>query len=233
MCVDRHWTFKDWSSLLLQHPIVGRLCERLVWRVVEGAHAGATFRPLADRTLTTVDDAVLTLVPAEKIGIAHESLGTSQEAEKWTRHFLDYEVSPLFHQFGRAPYGIKDGTLTEMVDFEGHLLKAFDLRNQATKLGYTRGETADGGWFFDYEKFLPGANLRINLKFSGNSLPEDNRVVALERLTITRSDPETQYGRNLSLSEVPPVLLAECWNDLRMIASTGTGFDPGWEKIGR
>jgi hypothetical protein len=29
---------------------------------------------------------------------------------------------------------------------------------------------------------------------------------------------------------VPPVLLSECWNDLRQIAVAGTGFDPEWAK---
>ena len=39
-------------------------------------------------------------------------------------------------------------------------------------------------------------------------------------------DSQTQ----VPLGDVPPVLLSECWNDLRLAASEGPGFDPEWEK---
>jgi hypothetical protein len=34
----------------------------------------------------------------------------------------------------------------------------------------------------------------------------------------------------LPLNEVPPILLSECWNDMRLIAGHGTGFDREWQK---
>ena len=54
----------------------------------------------------------------------------------------------------------------------------------------------------------------------------------------TRRHPERVAGKGeaaggnakMRLSEVPSVLLSECWNDLRQIAAEGPGFDPDWEK---
>jgi hypothetical protein len=32
---------------------------------------------------------------------------------------------------------------------------------------------------------------------------------------------------------VPAVLLSECYNDMRLIAAEGRGFDPQWERLER
>jgi hypothetical protein len=34
----------------------------------------------------------------------------------------------------------------------------------------------------------------------------------------------------MRLSEVPAILLSEAWNDLRLMAADGPGFDPDWAK---
>jgi hypothetical protein len=34
----------------------------------------------------------------------------------------------------------------------------------------------------------------------------------------------------MPLGEIPPVLLSECYDDLKEIAAAGIGFDPDWEK---
>jgi hypothetical protein len=39
-----------------------------------------------------------------------------------------------------------------------------------------------------------------------------------------------QMSGGMALDEVPAVLLSECYNDLRTVAATGTGYDPQWEK---
>ena len=60
--------------------------------------------------------------------------------------------------------------------------------------------------------------------FSGNQLPETNRTVALTRLSVHRG------GGEIALGEVPAGLLSECWNDMRLIAAEGSGFDPAWQS---
>jgi hypothetical protein len=117
----------------------------------------------------------------------------------------------------------------ELADFTGHLLEAFALRGRASKLGYTRGQTEDAGWFFTYDKRFPTLGIVATINFTGNGLPEENRLVALKELTFRR---ETSEGRRaeLTLGDVPAVLVSECWHDMRLLATEGTGFDPEWEK---
>jgi hypothetical protein len=149
---------------------------------------------------------------------------------------VDYEITPLFPQFGRAAYSLPDDKRqeTSITDFKGHVVEAFKLRSLATKVGYTRGPTEDGGWFFSYEKLFPGIGFKVKLEFSGNGLPEENRSVALVKMSFIASnvDSEESFSEadGSALADVPSVLLTECYNDLAAIAASGSGFDPEWEK---
>ncbi len=234
MCTQRSWPFEDWNLYLNQHPIVRHLCQRLVWAVVKDNKAVRLFRPLADGSLTDAADNPVELKTDDQIRVAHECQVTGEESKTWREHLKDYDVETLFEQFGRPNFDLKEAhkNETDLEDFQGHLLEAFKLRGRATKLGYSRGQAQDGGWFFDYHKRFPTLGIEAVIEFSGNGLPEENRTVALTLMHFDRV-AESESGNQkekMLLSEVPAVLLSECWNDLRIIAAEGPGFDPDWEK---
>jgi hypothetical protein len=52
--------------------------------------------------------------------------------------------------------------------------------------------------------------------------------VALTRLSFHRELPEGRGEVELTLGDVPAVLLSEMVGDLRLFAADGTGFDPDW-----
>jgi hypothetical protein len=235
MCTQRTWPFEDWNTYLNRHPIARHHCQRLVWSVLRDGKAGELFRPLADGSLTDANDDPVTVSPEASIRVAHECLVTPEQSQIWRQHFKDYEVEPLFEQFGRPNFDLPEERKQEdeLEDFRGHVLEAFKLRGRANKLGYTRGQAQDGGWFFDYHKRFPTLGIEAVLEFTGNGLPEENREVALTTLHFERAAPEAEPvnpGSKMALGEVPPVLLSECWNDIRQIAAEGSGFDPDWEK---
>ena len=235
MCTQRTWSFEDWSLYLNRHPIVRHHCERLIWAVVRDEKAVQLFRPLSDGSLTDVADDPVTLKAEDLIRVAHECQVTPEQSQVWRQHFKDYNVETLFDQFGRQNFNLSEENRNEadITDFQGHVLEAFKLRGRANKLGYTRGQAQDGGWFFDYHKRFPTLGIEATFEFTGNGMPEENRTVAL---TILHFDRVAEGGESLGgaskmmLSEVPSVLLSECWNDIRAIAAEGAGFDPAWEK---
>jgi hypothetical protein len=119
---------------------------------------------------------------------------------------------------------------TELTDFTGHLVESFALRNRAGRLGHTRGVAEDGGWFVTYEKRFPTLGIGSVVTFSGSPLPEESRTVALESLSVVRLAPDGGTGGPVPLGQVPPVLLAEAYADIRDLAAAGTGFDPDWQR---
>jgi len=233
LCTERTWSYEDWQLYLQQHPIVGRYCQRLVWSSTDESGAGTvrTFRPLDDGTLTGLEDEAVELSPRARISLAHDSNLSPELAQRWQQHLVDYKVEPLFQQFGKGVYQLPNDRReqTELEDFLGHVLDAYSLRGRANKLGYTRGAAEDGGWFFRYEKRFPTLAIEAQVEFTGNSLPETNRKVALRSLSFKARTGDNEQTM-LVLGDVPKVLLSECWNDLRLMAAEGSGFDPDWEK---
>jgi hypothetical protein len=230
LCTERTWLYADWETYLNQHPVVRYLTQRLAWVATTG-DGSAVFRPLDDGTLTDVDDNEVKLPADAVIAVAHDSLLDDEVVKAWQEHLVDYEVSSLFQQFGKGSYVLAkelSGNST-VTDFNGHLLEAFALRGRAGKLGYTRGDAQDGGWFCEYEKRFPTLGLTAVVSFTGNPLPEENRTVALTTLSFLRSVPGGPPS-GVQLGDVPAVLLSEVYNDMRLMASDGTGFDPDWEK---
>jgi hypothetical protein len=235
MCTQRSWTFADWDTYLNKHPILKRYAQRLVWAAVdERGNVTQTFRPLEDGSLTDTNDDAVTLAPSASVRLAHSATVTADAAAAWRQHFADYNVEPLFQQFGGSQYTLPDGQKeeTDVNDFLGHMLQAFKLRTRLTKAGYARGPAEDGGWFHVYKKNFPSLRLEAVIEFTGNGLPETDRPVALQHLYFSRTgDEESSYGTDkLTLGEVPRVLLSECYNDLRTAAADGKGFDAEWEK---
>lgn len=247
LCTDRDWPFEDWDRYLNRHPLMHLLVQRLVWvvtpdptadadsesteRTSDGAGTGTFFRPLDDFTLTDLDDEEVTLAPGDRVRLAHDTNLPADVVAAWQQHLADYEVSPLFQQFGKGTFALGEDRRrdTEITDFRGCLVEAFTLRGRATRLGYTRGSTEDGGWFYSYEKRFPTLGMSTRIEFSGNGLPEENRTVALTALGFQRHT-EDGHTSAMLLGDVPAVLLSEAYNDMRVLAGEGSGPDPDWEK---
>ncbi|MGC4113872.1 MAG: DUF4132 domain-containing protein [Myxococcales bacterium] len=228
MCTQRTWRFSDWETFLAAHPVARNLVVGVVWTAEsEGRHL--SFRPLGDGSLSTAGHDEVKLAPEALVRVAHELTLPEGQVAEWAAHLGDFEVMPLFRQFGRPAFRLPDERRgeTELADFQGHLIEAFKLRGKALGLGYVRGPAEDGGWFYRYDRTLPSLGLRVELAFSGNGLPEENRTVALQ---VARFQPTAEGSEPRQLGEVPQVLLSEVRADLLELSAAGTGFDPDWES---
>ena len=179
----------------------------------------------------------MSLQPEDQVQVAHQSLLAEADAVKWQQHLKDYEITNLFPQFGKKLFQA-EGPLakaTEIAEFEGYLVNSYKLRSRTGKLGYVRGSAEDGGWFYLYLKQFQGLRMQAVMEFTGNTLPEEDRTVALRKLYFIRmqddaNDSSGYSHRPMKLSEVPGVMLSECWNDLKLMADDGAGYDKDWEK---
>ncbi|HMD73514.1 MAG TPA: DUF4132 domain-containing protein, partial [Steroidobacteraceae bacterium] len=233
LCTGRDWIASDWQAYLNRHPILRHLTQRLVWAQVSDGIVTKTFRPLGDGLLTDVEDNPVELDANARIAIAHDSSLSASTVAAWQQHLLDYEITPMFQQFGKGQYQLpKDQEKADSIkDFEGHLIETFALRGRALKLGYARGSPGDGGWFATYEKRFATLGLVAVIEFSGNSLPEESRTAALLALYFTPTGSQDSWNPSkIELGNIPPVLLAEIYGDLRLLASEGPGYDPDWKK---
>nr|WP_254449880.1 MULTISPECIES: DUF4132 domain-containing protein [unclassified Aliiroseovarius] len=232
LCAERRWPVADWIRDFRDHPLMGRLTERVIWLGEDADGKIITaFRPTAEGDYVDADDNEVTPDSFTTIRLAHGALLSDDAAKAWATHLDDYEVKPLFAQFGR-PLLALDGEMgneTRIEDRKGWITDTFSFRGASTKLGYERGEALDGGYFNEYIKTFRSAGLCAVIEFSGNCLPEENVAAAQIHLEFAKLHGAGRRGRTVPLSEVPPVLLSECWNDYRDMVAKGS-FDPNWEK---
>lgn len=226
MCITREWPAAEWTEFLRGQPIVSRLIAGLVW-VENPGDAQRLFR-LADGALIDANDDDVTLAEGATVALAHTALVSPEQAASWTQHLTDYGVTPLFEQFGGATPTITAET-TEISDHQGWVSDAFTIRGLATKRNYLRGSSEDGGWFTEYTKDFTSAGVRLVLGFTGNSLPEENIRAAITTLSARPLVRGRAGGRDIQLSTLPPVLLAEAYGDYVRIAEAGA-FETDWEK---
>ncbi len=246
MCTQSTWRFADWHTYLAKHPIMSRLCARLVWlsgplpeqgeRADTGDESTSSpvvdvpriaFRPLGDGSLSTVDHGNHAPPPDAIVTLAHATLLSPEAIAEWQAHFGDFEVLPLFPQLTRPTFAL-DESLAQATSLEthrGHMLDSFVLRSGATRLGYARGPAEDGGWFYEYRKTFPALGLDVVLAFSGSAMPEENKPVALKGVSFV-----SREGGASPLGSVPRVLLSEAWADVAELAGLGKGLDPDWES---
>jgi hypothetical protein len=208
MCTQRTWSTQAFREYVLGHPILGRIA---VWTLDQ-----RPFRPLGDGGFTAAnhDDVKL---EGLAIQVAHALHLSEQERAAWTQHLQDFEVLAPFAQLSRPVHRLApaDKSRSSHAAYSGVVIEAFKLRSRAQKLGYDRGRPVDGGWFNEYEKTLPGLGIQVILGFEGNSLPEENREVALGDVSFVKN------GEPLPLSKVPPTLFSEAVADMEEIASLG------------
>lgn len=224
---ERSWSLADWQRYLMGHPLLAVLCRRAVWLAEAGEENRLTFRPLEDGTLTDADDEEVVLGEPMRISLLRPGAVDDGVAQAWREHLADYEVTPLFDQFGEV-YELEPDARTEqaIVSRRGYLIDDFTLRSTAASLGYLRGPVGDGGIYSAYERTFPTLKTVAHIGVSGARLPESGETVALTELTFTRIGD----GTALMLREVPILLLGAATRDLETIAAAGTGHDDDWRS---
>ncbi len=232
LCAERRWPLEDWKRDIIEHPIMRRLAERCVWLGLDDADKiTRVFRPTAEGDYTDAADEDVDIEVFSTIGLAHGALIDDADTQAWKQHLQDYEVKPLFKQFGRTLLSIDkpQQSMTVIDDRKGWVTDTFTIRGEASKLGYERGEAMDAGYFNEYKKSFQSAGILAVIEFSGNCLPEENVPAAMISLSFERYSAGRRTGGTLKLSEVPPVLLSECWNDYRSMVAKAA-FDENWEQ---
>lgn len=230
LCGERIWPLADWQRDFVDHPIMRRLIERVVWQGLDADNKVlGNFRPTSEGEFIDTKDTEVDINSFAGVRLAHGATLSTEAAEQWGMHLKDYEVKPLFAQFGRTLIRLPDDQkdATKIDDRKGWISETFAIRGAATKLGYERGQAEDGAWFYDYRKAFTGVGLTAVVEFTGNYLPEENRNAALISLSFEKN--LGRHGQKVKLSEVPPVLLSECWNDLHAMSAKGA-YDANWEK---
>ncbi|MEX0272211.1 DUF4132 domain-containing protein [Leptolyngbyaceae cyanobacterium UHCC 1019] len=221
LCTQRSWTFADWELFLRVHPICGRLCQKVIWAMFtdHSTQPIQTFRSQADQTIVDVEGNLITLSPTAIVRLAQATLLTPELTQAWQQHLITAQINPLFERWTAvyAPPAASQQMMS-ISDFAGLSLDQHPLRHQAMQLGYLpHSEDFEHGWTVEYRKQFESLNLSAVIACSGHPpVNQDDFEVQLGELFFL------QQERQLSLAEVPPVLLSIVWSEIHTISGKGT-----------
>ncbi|AOS62562.1 DUF4132 domain-containing protein [Actinoalloteichus hymeniacidonis] len=96
----RRWGAADFRRSWLEHPLLSRLSEGLVWAAEHPDGSRVGFRVAEDSSLADVDDETFVLDPSADVLLPHP-LGLAAESTRWSTLLADYEIVQPIRQLGR------------------------------------------------------------------------------------------------------------------------------------
>lgn len=241
MCVQRRFEADDFHRYILEHPVMSRLATRLVWVAIDPSGDETLFRPLSDGTLLNANDDDVSLESNWVVRLAHSAVeesavegsavegsavGVQDRGDTWSRHFADYQVAPLFPQFGRPELPAMSSGLEKLTTCQGAMFDDRRLRSVLRKIGYDLGPGEDGGSVAVVRRRFPSAGIEARISVRGLYAMIMQQEVALEDLHF---GPLDTYDTML-LADVPPVLLAETIADVDVVVAASDGIAEDWEN---
>ncbi|GAA4473151.1 WGR and DUF4132 domain-containing protein [Novipirellula rosea] len=230
MVTGRRWSVDDFESLLVKHPLMTHLVQKLIWGSFDakGKRTGL-FRVTEERDYADAKDAAVSLDKAAQIGLMHPLDLSESERSTWGEVLSDYEIITPFPQLGREVYSLEKGEeKTKQLDrFAGLSLAAPTMVFTLEKLGYIRGEAMDGGCFDEHSKQFPSADVTAVVHYDGvvgMGYIDPDEMLKTESIHFCKGmRAPSGYGwgseKPMKLSEVSPIVLSEVMADLHLLKS--------------
>jgi hypothetical protein len=99
MRTGRLWRPDQIRAGMFRHPIVGKMCQRLIFAGVDAdGRVCGTFRVIEDGSCVNSTHEAIDLAGIAGVRIAHSALLTEEDAGAWRQYLLDHGVVPLFMQ---------------------------------------------------------------------------------------------------------------------------------------
>ncbi|HSG39280.1 MAG TPA: DUF4132 domain-containing protein, partial [Thermoanaerobaculia bacterium] len=233
------WDLKTWRERYLDHPLVGVVARRLIWRFGEGAEArlGIMSEGGAGGTLVDVRDEPLgDLPPESRVALWHPLESPPEEVLAWRRRLEERGIRQPFKQAHREIYVLTDAeraTDTYSTRFAAHIVRQHPFMALCSQRGWRH--QLQGAW--DYgelpARVLPEHGLQVEFEVEGGGheeAPTSEMGVFLYLTTgaVRFLEPS---GAPRPLAEVPPLVFSELMRDCDLFVSvTSIGNDPNWTE---
>ena len=232
MCQRRRWAPEQFMQLLVRHPLLRHLVQRLVWalyRVEEDHNDGGQmfccFRVAEDGTLTTAYDDPFTLPVGDdlRVGIPHALEFSDEQSTAFSQLFVDYELLQPFVQLGRDTYTLTDEERQSklLTRWVGKVVPTGKILGLVSK-GWVRGEPQDAGAILEFIKPAAG---QLVFKFE---LDPGVFVGAVEEFPeqklgpVVLQDRSTPWYHEISLEPftlLDEIILSELVRDMEALCS--------------
>jgi hypothetical protein len=227
---DRVWDVEEWRALYLEHPLVGAVSGRLIWRF------GDTSALPVDGAFVTADGTPVE--PAGDVRLWHPIDASADEVSAWRALLLERRIAQPFKQAFREVYVLAPAereTRTYSNRFAAHILKY----RQAYALIKSRGWSVtalgpydnDGGrQWRDFD--VHGIRVEFWMEHADEDFEEMDMIASLattDQVRFSRRGDDDP----MPLEDVPPIVFSEAMRDVDLFVGVASiAADPTWEDRG-
>ncbi len=223
-----------WLSRYIEHPVLGFIGRRLIWRFqIENApplhlmyHAGRYVNCQG-----TAHD----LPTSSTVEIWHPVHSDVDEIESWRDFLFDHQITQPFKQAHREIYLLTDAerkTHNHSLRFAAHIIKQHQFHALATQRGWSqlRGGRWDGGNETSATKALSAFGLIAEFSTEGiEEIGGDSMYDCLRTHEVRFFKSNGKQQKSLALKFVEPLLFSEIMRDIDLfVGVTSIVNDPTW-----
>lgn len=234
---ERAWSLADFRSRFLDHPLVGTLARRLIWRFSEGDRSSDGIW-LDGRLVDENDRPLDWLGPASRVAIWHPVFCPVAQVAAWRGWLDSHQLRQPFKQAHREIYVLTDAernTGAYSNRFAAHIIKQHQFAALCQQRGWRY--KLQGAWDSANTPTLelPRSDLRAEFWVEAVA-DEDNQghsgiylYLSTDQVRFYRvGEPEP-----LPLDQVPPLVFSEVMRDVDLFVGVASvGNDPNWADGG-
>ena len=231
---EREWALADWRERYLEHPLMGGLSRRLIWRFTVGDRVTPGFCCESGQFVGS-SGAPFTLRDTARVSIWHPLGEPLEVVAAWRKYLVEHGVTQPFKQAHREIYVVTDAereTRTYSNRFAGHILRQHTLAALCSARGWRMklfGQF-DGGE--TPSRVVPSRGLTVYCGLDNQSDEQSEAGIAL--FVTTGGVRVGSLQESTELETLPPRVFSEVMRDVDLfvgVASVGT--DPTWHDRGR
>ena len=237
---QKRWPLATWRERYLNHPLVGTLARRLIWRFTTGKRAASGV--WLDDQMVGVDGHSLKLTDKTEVELWHPLYETSADVVRWREFLAEHEVQQPFKQAHREIYLLTDAETTTRFysnRFAAHILKQHQFHALCNARGWkNKLRLMVDDSFPPASREMPAWKLRAEFWIDGVGedygtdttqagtylyLSTDQvRFYEIDDARIPDRDP-------LELRLVPPFVFSEIMRDVDLFVGVASvANDPTW-----
>ena len=231
---QRSLAVAEFRERFLQHPLVGYLSRRLLWRVGDSSQICGL---LGDQ-LVGADDQPRDALETAQVTLWHPLHSSVDEVQAWRRWLERHEITQPFKQAHREVYVLTDAerqTSTYSNRFAAHVLRQHQFGALCRERGWHY--TLQGG--FDSHNTphveLPAHGFRVEYWVEGVHGAGEISEAGIYLYAVTDQVRFVRSGEPepSELSQVPPLLFSEMMRDVDLFVGVcSVGNDPNWRDQG-
>lgn len=237
---QRTWSLPTWKERYLEHPLVGTIAQRLIWRF-QIAERNISACWLDGRMVDANDQPVELPEEAEEavVSLWHPVLCSVPEVLAWRNWLERHQVTQPFKQGHREIYVLTEAeriTATYSNRFANHILRQHQFHALALGRGWQDEiELMLGYGHTPTTLALPRWDLQADFRVAGLAHPNEAagavgyRYVTTHQVRFFELNTATRADAPMPLEQIPPLVFSEVMRDVDLFVGVASmGNDPTW-----